>query len=86
MLYLRQWRSRMMGLRIVHQRQIVGVDIIEQRAGAFVEHVGIDIVGLKQRNAPVPLRMFDLETVEFGGERRRLPVDDFLGLEPALPL
>ncbi len=51
--------SRATALRIVHQGQIVGVDIIEQRAGALVEHIGVDVVGLEQRNAPLPLRVLD---------------------------
>ena len=86
-LCLRRRRSRMMGLRIVHQGQIVGVDIVEQRAGPFVEHVRIDGVGLEQRDAAFPLRMFELETVELGGERRRSAGRcTSLALSPRLPL
>ena len=38
----------------------------------------------KERDAAFPLRMFELEPVEIGGQRGHLPVDVLLGLEPAI--
>ena len=38
----------------------------------------------KQRDAARPLRVFELEPRQIGIERRHLPVDIFLGLEPAV--
>jgi hypothetical protein len=66
------------------QRQVVGADIVEQRAGAFVEHVGIDIFGLEQVDAALPLRALDLQMVQLRRQRRHLAVDILLGLEPVI--
>ena len=35
--------------------QVVGMGVVEQRAGALVEHVGIEPARLEQSDAPFPL-------------------------------
>src|SRR4029078_10483125 len=67
-----------------HHGQVMGMDVVEQRAGALVEHVGINPARFEQRDAALPLGALDLELREFGGEFRHLLVDVLLGLEPTI--
>src|SRR5262249_14401328 len=65
---------------IEHERQIVRVCIIQKYAGPFIEHIGVEIIGLEQRNASFPLRLFGLEAVELRIQRRHLPLHILLRL------
>src|SRR5689334_5891173 len=58
-----------------HHGQVVGMDVVEQRAGALVEHVGIDPARLEQGDTALPLGALDLELCELGGQLRHLLVD-----------
>ena len=57
------------------QDQFARVGDIEQRAGALVEHVGIDASRPQHRDAAFPIRMFGLERGEFAAELTDLLVD-----------
>ncbi len=72
--------------RVKHQRQIVRVGVVEKRPGAFIQHIGIEIIGLQQRNTPFPLRLFGLEAIELSGERRHLPFDVLFGFKAAIAI
>jgi hypothetical protein len=58
--------------------------IIEQSPGAFIEHVGIELVRFQQRDPPLPLSALELEAIEFARKRHHLLVNVLLGLEAAV--
>src|SRR5712691_2851160 len=66
------------------QRQLAGVDVVEQRPGALVEHVGVEAVRFQQRDAPLPAGALGLERGELTAELRDLLVEVLLGAQPAV--
>src|ERR1700755_3568764 len=80
----RSGRDYLMRFVAKRHRQLAGVGIIEQSTGLLVEHVGIDILRLQKRDSALPLGVLMLEAMKIGRKRRCLPVDVFLGFEPAV--
>src|SRR5580704_16098612 len=79
-----RWVGRRRPPRTVHQGEIARRNVIEQGAGLFVEHVGIELAGAQQRHPALPLRPVELELVELGRQSRDLAVDVLFGLDPAI--
>ena len=67
-------------------RDIARIGIVEKLPGAFVEHVGVDAVGLQESDAVLPASAFGLGGVEFALEVGDPLVEVLLGQEPRLPV
>ena len=59
----------------------MGVHIVEQRAGALVEQVGVEALGLEQRDPPLPDRPLRPNRRELPGKLGDLLVDVLPGIE-----
>src|SRR4029077_6054080 len=67
-----------------HEREVAGIRIIEQQARAFVEQVGIDVVGFTQRDPPLPDRTLGLDGGKVEGQLRNILVEIPLGDQTVL--
>ena len=52
---------------LLDQDQVARVDIVEQRARPLVEHVGIEPLGLEQRDPALPQVALGVGLVELAG-------------------
>ena len=65
-------------------RDIARIGIVEKLPGAFVEHVGVEAVGLQESDAALPARAFGLGGVEFALEVGDPLVEVLLGQDAAI--
>ena len=65
-------------------RDIARIGIVEKLPGAFVEHVGVEAVGLQESDAALPSRAFGLGGVEFALEVGDPLVEVLLGQDAAI--
>src|SRR3954451_5293809 len=61
--------------------EVVAVHASEDHAGPLLEEVAVDLVGAKQRDAPLPLRPLGLHALEFHIDLIGLPLQRALRLE-----
>src|SRR6266545_2100450 len=78
-------RSRPLKVRPLElEHQVMGVHIVQQRTGALIEQVGVEALGLEERDPPLPERPLRIDRREFPGELGDLLVDVLPGIEAVI--
>src|SRR5262249_52640762 len=71
-------------LPLEQEGEVAGIRIVQERAGALVEDVGVEAFGPEQRYAPLPIGALGLQRRKLGREPGDLLVEVVLGLEPVI--
>ena len=64
------------------QDQVARMGVVEHRAGALVEQIGVELVGAQQRHAVLPLLALGGDALEFAHQVALLLREVLLGLQP----